>query len=189
VTRCLDRITQDTITIGELLIKAKSTVVPGEWARMFRDHENPVTRPIPFGIRTGQMLMKIAAHPVLSATNHGSRLPPSWRTLYELTKLPEPLLEQALDEGHVHPAMERRHVLALRVALTSHPSRVVVVAPLEHEYDPGPNTDMDLTDFYRDLSAAFPDLDRDEQVRIVARLRHIANDLEGQIRELPRLLR
>jgi hypothetical protein len=184
VARYLDRIAEDTITIGTLLIEAKTKVAPGEWGRMFRDHEHAVARPIPFGIRTGQMLMKIAEHPVLSDTNHGSHLPTSWRTLYELTKLPEPLLEKALAEGHVHPGMERRHVLALRVDLTPRTSKVVVGAPLAHEYDPGPNTDMDLNDFDRDLSAAFPDLDRDEQVRVVARLRLIADALEGQIREI-----
>jgi hypothetical protein len=38
------------------------------------------------------MLMAIADNPVLSKANHGSVLPPSWRTLYELTKLPAPKL-------------------------------------------------------------------------------------------------
>jgi hypothetical protein len=31
--------------------------------------------------------MVIAQHRVLANANHGSHLPPSWRTLYELTKL------------------------------------------------------------------------------------------------------
>ena len=35
------------------------------------------------------MLMAIAEHPAISNTNHGSYLPPSWGTLYELTKVPE----------------------------------------------------------------------------------------------------
>jgi hypothetical protein len=36
--------------------------------------------------------MMIADHPVLSKRAHVHVLPPSWRTLYELTKVPEPVL-------------------------------------------------------------------------------------------------
>jgi hypothetical protein len=32
-------------------------------------------------------MMAVASHPVISNRNHGSDLPPSWRTLYELTKV------------------------------------------------------------------------------------------------------
>jgi hypothetical protein len=40
-----------------------------------------------FDPRTARMLMTVAKHPIISNRNHGSVLPPSWRTLYELTKL------------------------------------------------------------------------------------------------------
>jgi hypothetical protein len=185
VVGALDGAVRHILTAGRALIVAKEQLEHGEFTRIFKDHPAPVERPLPFGIRTGQRLMKIAEHPVLSDTTHASRLPTSWATLHELTRLPEPLLEKALAGGHVHPGLERRHVLALRVDLTPRQSKVVEGAPREHEYDdPGPNTDMDLNDFDRDLSVAFPDLDRDEQVRVVARLRQIADTLEGQIREI-----
>jgi len=61
--------------------------------------------------------MKIAEHPVLSNTNHGSFLPTSWRTLYELTRIPEPVLERAIADGMVHPAMERKHVAPMLVEM------------------------------------------------------------------------
>jgi hypothetical protein len=42
-------------------------------------------------------------------------------TLYELTKLPDPVLKAALTDGRVHPGMERREVVELRGPLS--PSR------------------------------------------------------------------
>jgi hypothetical protein len=125
VTRCLERAAEHVQNAGETLIKAKKKLDHGDWLRMFKDHPEAVDRPIPFGARTGQMLMKIASHPVLSEANHGSRLPRSWRTLYELTKFPEAMLRQALADGRVHPGMERSHVKRLRVELTPRVARVV----------------------------------------------------------------
>ena len=58
--------------------------------------------------------MAIAAHPVISNATHGSCLPASWRTLYELTKLPEPQLARLLESGKIRPETERKHVLALQ---------------------------------------------------------------------------
>jgi hypothetical protein len=72
------------------------------------------------------MLMKVAGHPVLANTNHGSLLPTSWRTLYELTKVPTPKLEQAIEDGDIHPAMERREVKRLA---PPRPPRVIAAAP------------------------------------------------------------
>ena len=53
----------------------------GECERMFGQSL------VPFGIRSAQMLMAVAQHPVISNTKHVSFLPPSWGTLYELTKV------------------------------------------------------------------------------------------------------
>lgn len=80
--------------------------MPGEWERMFQDHPQAVARPVPFGIDKAQMLMVISRHPLLSKADHGRCLPSSWRTLYELTKVPEPVLRKALTDGTIHPALE-----------------------------------------------------------------------------------
>jgi hypothetical protein len=37
--------------------------------------------------KTAQRLMKITRHSILANGAHGHLLPPSWRTLYEMTKL------------------------------------------------------------------------------------------------------
>ena len=61
-----------------------------------------VASELPFGERTARRFMTIANHPILSKANHGSLLPPSWGTLYELSKLPEPVLTDALKSGQWH---------------------------------------------------------------------------------------
>jgi hypothetical protein len=189
VIRCLETATEHVLNAGDALIKAKKKLDHGEWLRMFRGHPQAVARPIPFSARTGQMLMKIAVHPILSDANHGLYLPRSWRTLYELTKWPEPLLEQAIAEGHIHAGMERQKVLQLRVDLEPPTERYTPPAPyapaedpgvwvVRYPFDPDP---LDLDGLSRDLHEAFRDLNRDEQVRVVERLRQIADDLEGCI--------
>ncbi len=86
--------------------QAKRQLEHGEWGKM-------VVEDLPFGERTAQRLMVIAQHPALTKATHVSLLPPSWGTLYELTKLPLPVLEEALAGGKVSPEMERGDVRGL----------------------------------------------------------------------------
>lgn len=94
------------IETGKLLNEAKANVNHGDWGKLLRE--------LPFRERTAQMLMAIAANPVLADTNHGSDLPPSWRTLYELHANPLPLISRAsnLQQGvHTpsgHPQWPKR---------------------------------------------------------------------------------
>jgi hypothetical protein len=125
VIRCLETATEHVLHAGDTLIKAKGKLPHGEWGRMFKDHPQAVARPIPFGARTGQMLMQVAEHPILSDANHGSLLPRSWRTLYELSRLPEPVLVKAIADGKIHPGLERNAVAALTHQYQSHEAAVV----------------------------------------------------------------
>jgi hypothetical protein len=78
---------------------------------------------LPFAARTAQRLMKIAADPKISNAAHGSLLPDSWRTVYELSKLPEAEFTQAAQAGSIHSKMTRHdasqlvnvHVVTKRV--------------------------------------------------------------------------
>jgi hypothetical protein len=89
---------------GRLLMQAKDEL-RGEFFKMFSNEG-----PLPFGQRTAQMLMAVAANPVLANPNHGSLLPPCWRTLYELSRLPVRELEQMLASGQIRPDLERHDV-------------------------------------------------------------------------------
>jgi hypothetical protein len=72
-----------------------------------------VENDLSFGPRTAQMLMAVASNAVISNPNHGSFLPPSWRTLYALSRLPQTLLLTKIKEGAIHPGLERKDVKAL----------------------------------------------------------------------------
>src|SRR5262249_48134579 len=80
------------IETGKLLIEAKGQLGHGRFEAMSKTK-------LPFNPRTAQMLMGIAEHPVISNANHGSHLPPSWRTLYELTKIPDKTLLAEIENG------------------------------------------------------------------------------------------
>jgi hypothetical protein len=92
---------QQTISgwITEIAKAWESGKPPGATAQEPWGHVQAVARPVPFGVRTAERYMAVAAHPLLSKATHGSSLPPSWRTLYDLSRLPEPTLRQALDRG------------------------------------------------------------------------------------------
>jgi Protein of unknown function (DUF3102) len=94
------------IETGRLLIQAKDSLEHGQWLEM-------VGAELPFAERTAQRLMAIASNPVMANAAHASLLPPSWMTLYELTKVPHSQLEAKLSDGSINPRMERRDVAAL----------------------------------------------------------------------------
>lgn len=91
---------------GRLLIEAKAALPHGEWLSMF-DKELPGSR-VPFGEDTAQCLMKIVRDKRLSNTEHARYLPPSWYTLYELTKLDDGQWQYILDEGLLTPNLDRK---------------------------------------------------------------------------------
>ena len=74
------------VAYGQMLLAAKKALPHGEWMRLFEG--NRLRR----SLGTCERLMKIARNVVLSNSAHGPNLPTSWRTLYELTMVPEPLL-------------------------------------------------------------------------------------------------
>jgi N6-adenosine-specific RNA methylase IME4 len=99
------------LDVGRMLIQAQAQVGHGGWLRLIEK--------LPFGERTAQMLQRIVDEeraPHLANTNHGSYLPPSWRTLYELARLTPEQFEGGVIAGIIRPDMDRKDVLALRNA-------------------------------------------------------------------------
>jgi hypothetical protein len=92
-----------------------------------------VTRGLNISERRAQMLMKVAANKVLANPNHGSHLPPSWRTLYELTKLPLEVLEEKIANGAITPDFERKEVAALKGNATPPDERESEARPASRE--------------------------------------------------------
>ena len=95
------------LATGRELIEAKDALAHGEFEATVEDD-------LPFGPRTAQRLMKVAGNEQLANPTHGSDLPPSWHTLYELSKLDGVTFDQALTDGRIRPDMERQEAAALR---------------------------------------------------------------------------
>jgi hypothetical protein len=102
----LDRSAEHIIAAGKELIAAKEELARGEWL--------PFLKEIPLNEDKAQILMSIARHSVISNTDHGRYLPSSWRTIFELTKLPVATLKQKLTERAITPKTTRKEVKAMR---------------------------------------------------------------------------
>lgn len=106
INAALHKTAANAIETGRLLQGAKQELEHGEFQAMIR-------RDLYCTPRTAQMFMKIAAHPILTEAKHVSLLPPSWATLYELSKLPDETLIEKLNDGTINPNMERKDVAVL----------------------------------------------------------------------------
>jgi hypothetical protein len=89
---------------GRLLIEAKDKLEYGDFGAMADN--------LPFGRRTAERLIAIASNSILADATHGSQLPPSWRTLYELSTLPDATLLARLEDGSIRPDLERSSIKA-----------------------------------------------------------------------------
>jgi hypothetical protein len=74
-----------------------------------------VQHDLPFSERTAQMLMAIAADQRLRKANHGSFLPPSWRTLYEISCLNDEDFALGIADGIIKADMERNDLSQIRM--------------------------------------------------------------------------
>ena len=94
------------LDVGHALLQAKEQLSYGDFGFM-------IETDLPFSWRSANHLMRIAEHPVLADSNHGSNLPNSWRTLSELAKLPEEVLLDAIDDGRITPEIRRKDIPSL----------------------------------------------------------------------------
>ena len=90
---------------GRLLSEAKDELERGSFEAMVKGH---------FDLGTARMYRIVATHPVISNRCHGNVLPPSLRTLFELTKLPPEVLQAKLKDGSITPKLERKEVARWR---------------------------------------------------------------------------
>ena len=102
----LSRAVEGIIAAGEHLQQAKYQLDHGRFL--------PLLRSIGLHERTAERLMKITRNVVLANPTHGSRLPTSMRTLYELSTLPPKMLEAKIIDGTITPDIERKDVERLK---------------------------------------------------------------------------
>jgi len=96
---------ETVIARGRVLIEMKEELEHGSFEATVKRHMSTTT---------AKHLMMIARHPILSKRDHGHVLPASWRTLYELTKLPDETLIAKLKDGTINPKTERSDVIAIQ---------------------------------------------------------------------------
>lgn len=96
------------IETGRRLILAKDKADRGKWLKIFEGKNRPCSED------TAQRYMAVARHPVLANTAHWAVLPSSWRTLYELTSIPEQDLLVLIQDGKVHSELTRSEAIALK---------------------------------------------------------------------------
>jgi hypothetical protein len=101
ITACWRASVEAILEVGRLLIAAKEALPHGQFGPMIKSE-------LPFTESTAQRLMTIAADQRLSNPAHVQHLPPSWGTLYELTKLPDDEFEAKISDGTIRPDMMRR---------------------------------------------------------------------------------
>jgi hypothetical protein len=118
------------IKVGELLIEAKGALGHGKWMSMFGKDK------LPFGLRTAEMFMRVARHPILSNRNCFSNLPVSWAVLYLLSGLSPDIVEEAIRIGDIHPELGLREARRLlQSARSSGPAALTPPPPPAFDLD------------------------------------------------------
>jgi hypothetical protein len=109
ITAAWQKTVANIVETGRLLIEAKDDIGYGGFEEMIRSGE------LPFKRGTAYALIAIADNRTLSDVQHVEQLPASWGTLYQLAMLPKHgvNLEVLIEEGAIHPKMERKDVRAL----------------------------------------------------------------------------
>jgi hypothetical protein len=87
----------DLVHMGVELLACKASVKHGQFLDVLRRAE--------VDVRTAEMLMQVARHPILENRAVHESLPPAVRTLYELSRLPEDGLTSAIEVGVINPGL------------------------------------------------------------------------------------
>lgn len=103
ISACWRKSFDSIIEVGQLLSIAKNKLPHGDFGAM-------IQADLPFGARTAQMLMKIAADPRITNARHASLLPPNYSDLYDLTKLSDEQFEARVEDGTIRPDMGRNAI-------------------------------------------------------------------------------
>jgi hypothetical protein len=94
------------VAAGQHLAEAKRAIPHGQWESWCKEQ-------VGISSETAVRLMALPRHEVIANPAHGQDLPPSWRTLYEVSRLDPPLLLAAIEAGDIHAEMERKEAIAV----------------------------------------------------------------------------
>ncbi len=106
ISRLWNRAQGVFLEIGRLLIKAKDTLPHGEYV-------TAVEAELPFSARTAYQLRE-AARWAMGGPVPRERLPGSYSTIYLLSTLEPPLLQEAEQDGLIRPELKRAELIEWR---------------------------------------------------------------------------
>lgn len=93
---------------GPLSFRALLAECPhGSFGRYFSDHAQPVDGALPFTRNWAFRIMRIAGNEAVANGEHAQHLPPDLETVFQLSLMTAPALEQAIEEGKVTPETTR----------------------------------------------------------------------------------
>ncbi len=99
------------IEAGNVLLEGKAELNHGQFMAW-------VVQELHWDIRKAEMLMMLARHPILSKSCNYTTLPPSYRSLWNLSQMPKQKLTELLESGKINSSMTIDEVVALRVRNT-----------------------------------------------------------------------
>jgi Protein of unknown function (DUF3102) len=170
--RAVTHAVQVVILTGREIIEAKEALPHGEFLEM-------ITSDLPFEANTAQRLMKIARDQRLSNAAHVPHLPPTWGTLYELTKLSDEQLEKGFEAGTIHRAMERKDVAALRGKVRKPRTKKAAAQERASDRVIGP-IDRCAMDKRRQIFAALQAMNMGDRKQLIIRLQEEIDDLSAK---------
>lgn len=111
ITKAWRPVVEAVFEVGRLLAESKEALEHGEWTLM-------VEQKLPFGVRTAQRLMAIAADEriVTIAKKTPEKLPAEWTTLYEVSRLGDEQLQLGIEKGLIGPDASRNDVRQITLA-------------------------------------------------------------------------
>ena len=95
--------------VGAALVEAKGQLSPRDYRDLIRDLED---RRI-MSRSTISKLMTVASNAVLTKPDYQNKLPPSYVTLYLLSRQEDERLERAIIEGQVTPETQQKNVIEI----------------------------------------------------------------------------
>jgi hypothetical protein len=106
ITSAWHRATASIIEVGNNLIDAKKNLTPSDFRDLIRGLEDQRV----MSRSTISKLMTVASNAVLTKPDFQSQLPPSYETLYKLSRQDQAVLEKKIIDGEVTTETQQREI-------------------------------------------------------------------------------
>lgn len=155
------------LSAGMHLKLARAALDPGRWKGMFDSGK------IKMGVRSAEMLMRIAGHRALAVAQHVSQLPPSVTALYALSAGSVEAVTTGIQSGDIYPEMTAKQARAFVRSQTGSP------APAKPATSFDPNKRLDrVQQGIKDEALKWPE---DARCQLADLLEGLAKDIRNDL--------